>query len=243
MHEELVFCARSRVAHRRVGASVHQLHVVVVHRLALLGGGLGRQHLVHIDLVGFAHVRHREVIVHHLEDALAIDVAHQERSGGLAHQFAQLLLETQNAGRLLHLDHQPHLGRRRVNRHIGDLHQAGGLDGQRGTEVHERIEGDADAATALGRTHHRALELTLKQVHDHGAVAQQMSVPGLFGHHGIRAVVCFHLWYWRFLSHTVQILVQTVQQKGQQLLTVLLLKAAKLRCKLSQGRLERRRTH
>ncbi len=89
----------------------------------------------------------------------------------------------------------------------------------------------APSSMALGDWH-------LEVVDDDGVVALAVVVPGLSGDDLVGAAFRVGLFNVRLLSHAVEVLVQAVQQEGQQLLAVLLAVAAKLRRKTRQRRLE-----
>ena len=85
------------------------------------------------------------------------------------------------------------------------------------------------------RTHHCGLEEAVEDVEDHRIVPLLVVLPGLAGHLVVGLAVAVAHLHVGLLSHPVQVLVQAVQQEGQQLLAVLLLVTAELRRKPGGG--------
>ncbi|KAL7546254.1 hypothetical protein ACHAWF_012767 [Thalassiosira exigua] len=114
-------------------------------------------------------------------------------------------------------------------------------------EVHERVEADADAAAPDSAvrhppsTSHRVPQLSLEQVHDDGLVPSQVVRPGRDGVPLVVGAVAVLVLHVRFDFHPIEVLVDPVQQKRQQLLGVLLLVPLELRRELRQVGLERPR--
>mmetsp|Transcript_626 Transcript_626/g.2322 ORF Transcript_626/g.2322 Transcript_626/m.2322 type:complete len:227 (+) Transcript_626:2069-2749(+) len=103
-------------------------------------------------------------------------------------------------------------------------------------KLRERIEHDAIVRTM--RTLDRGLELACKEVNHDAIISLLVRLQRLLGDLPIRAspvLRSFGVWP---ISHSVQVLVQAIEQVGHQLLSVLLREAHKLWCESGHSRLE-----
>ena len=90
------------------------------------------------------------------------------------------------------------------------------LHRQRERQGGEGVELDALVAAHLAR--HLRLELPVKEVDDDGAVPREVVVPVLLGHHDVGAAVAVLELHVGLLLHPVQVLVEAVEEEGEQLL-------------------------
>ena len=101
------------------------------------------------------------------------------------------------------------------------------LLGQGDREISEGIEGDgnflADGASQLG------FVLPREEIHNFRVVAFSVDVPSLVRHHFVRTAVRLHGSRVRLVDDPIQVLVQTIQEKGQKLLSIVLSETRELR--------------
>ena len=90
-----------------------------------------------------------------------------------------------------------------------------------------KIEPNADAAAGLASD--AALELPVEQVDDDALIAPQMILPGLSRHFVIRPAVRVLELDVRLDLDAVQVLVKSVEQESEELLSVVLLETGELR--------------
>lgn len=115
-------------------------------------------------------------------------------------------------------------GKRRLTDNFGvDV----ALERQRQRQIVERVEADALALANAAR--HFGLQLAVEQFDDDGAIAQQVIVPRLLRHHRVRPAFAVAQFDVRLVVDAVEIFVQAVEQKSQQLLRVVLLVAVETR--------------
>ena len=100
-----------------------------------------------------------------------------------------------------------------------ELHLALLLDGEGEGEIAGGVEGDADLG-ALG-AHHRTLEQAVEDVQDHRVVPLLVVGPRLHGHLGVRLPVAVAHLDVGLLLDPVEVLVEAVQEEGEELLAVL----------------------
>ena len=197
---------------------------------------------VHENVVAVGNGRERLEAVEDLEELVRVHVAHHHVRLGAA-AGAELLLErgAQVADVAVLDDRELELeyGLRGVERHKVDLHEALLLGRQRHGQVAERVELDGDVA-ALEAVERR-LEQTVEEVDDDAVVALLVVLPRLLGELLVRLAHVAAQLHVGLLHDAVEVLVQAVEQKGEQLVRVLLLEAGELGREAAQVELERAR--
>jgi hypothetical protein len=175
-------------------------------------------------------------VLKHFEKLVCINIAdHHVRLGHIGQMGFQS--STQIIDGAVFVNRQLKFGEwlSRVERHKVDLYETLFFGRQRHGQVTEWIE--FDGYFIAYKTVERGLEQTVKNVNYDAVVSLFVVLPRLFGKLLVRfANVSAHFDI-GFLDDPVQIFVESVEQKSEQLVRVLLLKASELRRKSTQIKL------